>query len=262
MATAKKPAKKKPSRQIRKLNAKQLRFVAEFVVDNNATHAAIRAKYSEKTASVIGYQLLQNTLVQEAIAKKQAAIQERAEIKAADVLKHWADIGLADASDLMEMRRTCCRYCHGNNHRYFYTPAEYERCLLAWEKDCNSALAENRPQPIFDECGGVGYSKLAAPHPECPECFGEGEMQPFFKDTRNLSPAAKKLFAGVKVGKEGIVVLVHDQMAAMANIARHLGMFNDKKAIDLTTNGKAIEPAQNLTAEQIKDAVKSVIDDY
>ena len=263
MATAKKATKKKASPKAgQKITPQKLRFVDEYLIDFNGTQAAIRAKYSPKTANQQAARLLGSEGVQNIIQKRLKVVQDRAEIKAADVLKHWADIGLADASDLMEMRRTCCRYCHGDGHRYFYTPAEYERALLKWEQDCENARLSKKPEPLFDAGGGVGYNRLSEPHNECPECFGEGEMQPFFKDTRTLSPAAKKLFAGVKVGKEGIAVLVHDQMAAMANIARHLGMFNDKKAIDLTSGGKPLEAPTNLTAEQMKDAVRAVIDDY
>ncbi|HGN6738866.1 TPA: terminase small subunit, partial [Pseudomonas aeruginosa] len=41
------------------LTAKQRRFVAEYLLDLNATQAAIRAGYSKNRASEIGYQLLQ-----------------------------------------------------------------------------------------------------------------------------------------------------------------------------------------------------------
>ncbi len=46
-----------------KLTPKQKRFVAEYLVDLNATAAAKRAGYSEKTAEQVGYQLLQKTTV-------------------------------------------------------------------------------------------------------------------------------------------------------------------------------------------------------
>ena len=49
------------------LNAKQNRFVEEYLVDLNATKAAIRAGYSERTAEVIGYENLRKPQIQEAI---------------------------------------------------------------------------------------------------------------------------------------------------------------------------------------------------
>lgn len=56
------------------LTAKQTAFVQEYLVDLNATQAAIRAGYSQRRAGEIGYQLLQKTTVQEAI---KAAMDER-----------------------------------------------------------------------------------------------------------------------------------------------------------------------------------------
>lgn len=256
MADGKKAKRKAGPKVGLKLTPQKRKFVNEYLIDYNGTQAAIRAGYSPRTANEQAARLLASPAIQNLVQERLAKVQERAEIKAADVLKHWADIGLADASDLMEMRRTCCRYCHGEGHRYLYTPAEYERALLKWEQDCESAKANNKAGPIFDAGGGIGYNRLIEPHKECPECFGEGEMQPFFKDTRTLSPAAKKLFAGVKVGKDGIAVLVHDQMAAMANIARHLGMFNDKKSIDITTDGKSLHTKEPLTDEQLAEELE------
>ena len=53
------------------LTPKQQRFVEEYLIDLNATQAAIRAGYSEKTADSIGLQLLRKTQVAEAIAGAQ-----------------------------------------------------------------------------------------------------------------------------------------------------------------------------------------------
>lgn len=53
------------------LTDKQQRFVDEYLIDLNATQAAIRAGYSEKTADSIGLQLLRKTQVAEAIEEAQ-----------------------------------------------------------------------------------------------------------------------------------------------------------------------------------------------
>ncbi|QTX33355.1 terminase small subunit [Aminithiophilus ramosus] len=54
-----------------KLTPKQAWFVAEYLVDLNATQAGIRAGYSLKTADSIGLQLLRKTQVALAIQKAQ-----------------------------------------------------------------------------------------------------------------------------------------------------------------------------------------------
>tara|TARA_R110000851_G_scaffold330722_2_gene503890 strand:+ start:336 stop:794 length:459 start_codon:yes stop_codon:yes gene_type:complete len=62
------------------LTAKQQRFRDEYLVDLNATQAAIRAGYSEKTADQQGCRLLTNVKVAAAIAAAQADRSERTEI--------------------------------------------------------------------------------------------------------------------------------------------------------------------------------------
>ena len=62
------------------LTPKQKTFVQEYLVDLNATQAAVRAGYSQKRASEIGYQLLQKTTVQAAIHDAMEARQQRTEV--------------------------------------------------------------------------------------------------------------------------------------------------------------------------------------
>lgn len=62
------------------LTDKQRRFVQEYLLDSNATQAAIRAGYSEKTAEQIGHQLLKKTSVAAAIAKLQVKMARKAEV--------------------------------------------------------------------------------------------------------------------------------------------------------------------------------------
>jgi phage terminase small subunit len=62
------------------LTPKQARFVAEYLIDLNASQAAKRAGYSEKTAEQQGHQLLKKTSVAAAIAEAQSNRSERTEI--------------------------------------------------------------------------------------------------------------------------------------------------------------------------------------
>lgn len=62
------------------LNARQQRFVEEYLVDLNATAAAIRAGYSAKTAQEQGSRLLSNVMVQAAIQAARQAQSKRTEI--------------------------------------------------------------------------------------------------------------------------------------------------------------------------------------
>ncbi|GAA6196680.1 terminase small subunit [Pseudophaeobacter arcticus] len=78
------------------LTAKQERFVAEYLIDLNATQAAIRAGYSEKGANVQGSKLLANANIQAAIQEAQAKRSIRTKITQDRVLQELARIGFAD----------------------------------------------------------------------------------------------------------------------------------------------------------------------
>ena len=62
------------------LTPKQQRFVEEYLRDLNATQAAIRAGYSEKTAKVIAAQNLSKLNIQAAITKGRKQQSERTQI--------------------------------------------------------------------------------------------------------------------------------------------------------------------------------------
>ncbi len=78
------------------MTPKQQRFVDEYLVDLNATQAAIRAGYAKKRAAEQGYELLQKTTVQAAIAEAQEARSKRTQITVDRVLTELALVGFAD----------------------------------------------------------------------------------------------------------------------------------------------------------------------
>jgi hypothetical protein len=70
---------------MRKLTAKQKRFIEEYLIDLNATKAAVRAGYSAKTAAEIGRQNLRKLEIAAAIEKSMAGLAERAKLPNRDV---------------------------------------------------------------------------------------------------------------------------------------------------------------------------------
>ena len=82
-----------------KLTAKQERFVAEYLVDLNATQAAIRAGYSPRTAKQMGTENLAKPVLAAAIQKAMAERGKRTEIEADDVIRELAKIGFANMMD-------------------------------------------------------------------------------------------------------------------------------------------------------------------
>ena len=82
----------------KKLTDKQQRFVQEYIIDLNATQAAIRAGYSEKTADVQGPRLLGNVRIREEIRKAQAEAAKRLHLS-----QNWVLLRLKEISD------RCCQ---------------------------------------------------------------------------------------------------------------------------------------------------------
>ena len=82
-----------------KLTAKQQLFVAEYLKDLNATQAAIRAGYSEKTAFSIGAENLSKPLIQEALQKAMKKRSERTEVSVDLVVNELLKIATDEAGD-------------------------------------------------------------------------------------------------------------------------------------------------------------------
>ena len=92
------------------LTKKQKMFVAEYLVDLNATQAAIRAGYSEKNAGKIGPELLGKTRISEAIQEQMDARENRTLITADKVLEELAKIGFSNLADYIQVRRDGTAY--------------------------------------------------------------------------------------------------------------------------------------------------------
>lgn len=88
------------------LNAKKRRFVDEYLIDLNATQAAIRAGYSAKTASSQGERLLRNVEVQALLTERMKAREKRTEITQDKVLAELAKIGFADIRKVVQWGNT------------------------------------------------------------------------------------------------------------------------------------------------------------
>jgi phage terminase small subunit len=86
-----------------KLSDKQKCFCDEYLVDLNATQAAIRAGYSENTARAIGSENLSKPYIQEYIAKRQKDREVRTEISQDNVVKELANIAFSNIADYVKV---------------------------------------------------------------------------------------------------------------------------------------------------------------
>jgi len=208
------------------------RFVEEYAIDRNGTQAAIRAGYSPNGADITAIRLLADPRVQVLLDEQMAKVSKEATVEAADVLREWFAIATADPAKLTRLRRLNCRHCHGFDHAYQWSAGEYAKAT-------DEAIAKGKPLP--DCSGGFEWVANADPHPDCPECNGEGVEDIFFADTNTLTGNERKLFAGVKRTRDGLEIKMRDQDAALLNIAKHLGLLIERR--ELTgKDGKPLVP--------------------
>lgn len=213
------PKKAKPvSARLAALDPRHQRFVTEYLIDLNGTQAAIRAGYSANSAAEQACDLLKNPKIKAAIEEGQKRLQAKLEMNAERVVQRLAEIATADPRELVEVKVGCCRCCYGEGHRF-------QRTLLEMAHDRERWAAKGKAPEEFDEQGGVGFNPLLPPHPECPDCGGDGESRTVLKDTRHLSPRAAALYAGAKQTKYGIEIQMHSQMEAWEKLAKHLGLY-------------------------------------
>ena len=86
----------------RKLNPKQQRFVEEYLIDLNATQAAIRAGYSPKTATAIASENLSKPSISAAIAWAMAERSKRTGITQDRILEELAKVAFIKLTDIVD----------------------------------------------------------------------------------------------------------------------------------------------------------------
>lgn len=161
-------------------------------------------------------------------------------IDLASLVQDTHDIAQADPNEIIRAFSGCCRHCHGTNHAWQWRDIEeYVAECDKIEQD-NQTRREQAPPgvrtrdkspPIYPDDlggGGFGYDAHAKPHAACPQCMGAGLRHVVLADTADLSPSARKLYKGIKIGKDGqLEVLLHDQMAARDMLHRMAGVYKD-----------------------------------
>lgn len=183
----------------RKMTPKVARFVDEYLIDLNATQAAIRAGYSAKTAQEQSSRLLSNVIVQAAIDERIKAREKRTEITQDKVLAELAKIGFSDI-----------------------------RKAVKW----GDGIAVKDP-----ESGAVEIANGVA-------LVGSDE----------IDDATAASISEVSQTAQGLKIKMHDKRAALVDIGRHLGMFNDK----VTLKGDSENPLHLLMGQLAGKTFKPV----
>ena len=88
-----------------KITQKQMRFVDEYLIDLNATQAAIRAGYGSGDPARYAVELLNKPHVRAYLEKRQRALEKRTEVTQDKVIDELAKIAFANASDFAAVMR-------------------------------------------------------------------------------------------------------------------------------------------------------------
>lgn len=213
------------------LTLREARFVDLYLLSFNASRSYVEAGFSAKpgpSAEACSSRLLGTAKVQAFLRVRAKAMFDRMGEEQDKLIRSYTYTAYADPRELSEYRRGACRYCYGKFHRYQFTAGEWDRKMTEYAERQEKADEDGRPMPKEpDAKGGTGYDWRKPPYDDCPECFGLGEGRNIVKDTANLSPAALALFAGVKEGRDGIEVKMHDQMAARGVLAKYRKLYED-----------------------------------
>lgn len=86
----------------KKLTDKQEMFCREYLIDLNATQAAIRAGYSERTARSIGQRMLTNVDIDKRLSELKGDRNERVSVNADYVLDRLMQIDQLDVADILD----------------------------------------------------------------------------------------------------------------------------------------------------------------
>lgn len=90
------------SKSLKDLSVRQQMFVREYLIDLNATQAAIRAGYSKKTAGSQGERLLNRSDIKAIVQKKMDERATRVDITADRVLEEIAKLAFSNINDFVD----------------------------------------------------------------------------------------------------------------------------------------------------------------
>lgn len=252
-----------------KLTPKREKFCQLMATQKISQSDAYRKAFDAKNMSaaaihVNACQLMKDTKVALRLEELKMRVVERAELDGAALVKQLASIVLADPNDLSQLRRVNCRFCNGTDHAYQWKhKGEFHQKLESWEERKAAHEEKNHKtgknirfkEEMPSDAGGFGFKANADPHPDCPECLGEGIDEIFLQDTRKLTGHAKALYAGVKQTKHGIEILTHSQDGARRMLGEHFGVF--KTIVESTNKNENVNATVNIDTKDPVEAAKA-----
>lgn len=185
--------KRTGGRRARELTPRQARFAVEYLVDLNATQAAIRAGYAKANADVVGPQLLGKTWVADEIRRQQAERAARTEVTIDRVIRELARVAFNDA-------------------RAYFDERHDMKAIGDLGEDQGAALAGVEVDALFDGRGDdrmlVGHTRKLKFWPKVPALELLGRHLGAFKENKPLGAVT------VRIVREDVPVAGDDESEA------------------------------------------------
>lgn len=251
-----------PDADLMGLTPREAKFFELYLATHRVGASYTEAGFSAKNANVAcasGSFLLSGPKGRAYIAKRTREMFSRLEESQDRLIKTTIEVAYADPNDLVEYRRGSCRHCWGVMNRYQYTAGEWDAALEKHNAK-REALVEKGRADIgsLETKGGVGYDFRRDPNEDCPECSGMGTGRTIIKDTRNLSPGARSLYAGMKEGKDGLQALMHSQEKARDMLAKLLKLTEDSTTVNITFDAATLEAEYAKTMRAAHDRMTAM----
>ncbi len=176
------------------MTPKQERFVEEYLIDLNATQAAIRAGYSDRGADVQGCRLLGNARVALSIAERRKKLSDVIEVSQERLTQRLAQVAFTDLSDVVRW---------GSREVQIGFDADGKR--LPADQISEAVLVRTELAPYVDAI-----------------------------ESDQLSPRARAAVSEVALTKDGLKIKMHDKVNALVQLGRTLGMFTDNVKVSVS----------------------------
>ncbi|WP_407904135.1 terminase small subunit [Escherichia coli] len=234
------------------ISDQQAKFAMLVAQGKKPTEAYRLAGYEGQgaTANSNASRMLRNARVYRAISYFRNQYQKRYTADLDLLVSQLIAIVQADPNQLAQFRRVNCRYCWGENHLYQW------RDIAEFDKAAAQASRDGKPEP---EYGGLGFVDNAIPNPDCPKCCGEGTGQLYMADTTLLDGDARQLYAGAKLGKFGVEILLEDKAAARRELIKLIMATKGSSAGGATDNRNDLElEGLRLRNEKLRTEIENL----
>lgn len=242
-----------------KLTINERKFALRFVENGGQlkdayTHACSTAKLSDAQIMRSAIKMFGKPSVKNYIRELRTELSASAMFDVQQMVNDLVMIVTASPAEIIGWRVGCCRHCYGENNQHQWISEDE---LAEAQAVAIDSMAKRLPM----EQGGFGFDHTRPPSRTCPHCRGEGVGRVHLADTRTLSPAAQRLYQGVKIGSNGqIEVKMRSQDEALKSLMRIYGVYNPaamlappKLAKDTQTNTSPVAIDVPRDAQQASD---------